>query len=239
MNNFSIDPSLYGDANLKALAAGAEAQPHAPPPASQMDLSPLAATDPGAPQRSDVDEMLRKKRKTREHKACYPCRQRKVKCDLSRPCQTCRERDHPELCDYNPPNKRQSVEHPDFRAEDPFSGGTTAPGSVTLGRAEFDTLCRKLTGLESSIAELRHELARHSDNQISHPAYDPALAGGSDGPDQKRHRPHSHTELHGLHAKNQSVSTMRMEAAELIADLEARAKSFTSAQGPSLPCSGP
>ena len=34
--------------------------------------------EPG-PAQEDVDEFLRKKRKTREHKACYPCRQRKVK----------------------------------------------------------------------------------------------------------------------------------------------------------------
>lgn len=31
------------------------------------------------PAQEDVDEVLRKKRKAREHKACYPCRQRKVK----------------------------------------------------------------------------------------------------------------------------------------------------------------
>jgi hypothetical protein len=35
------------------------------------------------PPQSDVDEFLRKKRKAREHKACYPCRQRKVKYVLS------------------------------------------------------------------------------------------------------------------------------------------------------------
>ena len=34
--------------------------------------------DPIPPQQ-EVDEFLRKKRKAREHKACYPCRQRKVK----------------------------------------------------------------------------------------------------------------------------------------------------------------
>ena len=31
------------------------------------------------PPQEDVDEFLRKKRKARDHKACYPCRQRKVK----------------------------------------------------------------------------------------------------------------------------------------------------------------
>lgn len=34
---------------------------------------------PDMPQQEDVDEYLKKKRKAREHKACYPCRQRKVK----------------------------------------------------------------------------------------------------------------------------------------------------------------
>lgn len=33
------------------------------------------------PPQSDVDDFLRKKRKAREHKACYPCRQRKVRYD--------------------------------------------------------------------------------------------------------------------------------------------------------------
>lgn len=34
---------------------------------------------PDMPPQQDVDDFLRKKRKAREHKACYPCRQRKVK----------------------------------------------------------------------------------------------------------------------------------------------------------------
>jgi hypothetical protein len=45
--------------------------------------------------------VLRLKRKQRESKACYPCRQRKVKCDGSHPCRTCVKRDHPEICAYN------------------------------------------------------------------------------------------------------------------------------------------
>lgn len=39
-----------------------------------------AGAEPVPPQ-SDVDDLLRKKRKAREHKACYPCRQRKVRYD--------------------------------------------------------------------------------------------------------------------------------------------------------------
>lgn len=50
----------------------------------EADMDPQLAglenynNDPVPPQQ-EVDEFLRKKRKAREHKACYPCRQRKVK----------------------------------------------------------------------------------------------------------------------------------------------------------------
>ena len=48
-----------------------------------MDQSSAAPplTVENTPQ-SDVDEILRRKRKAREHKACYPCRQRKVMDEL-------------------------------------------------------------------------------------------------------------------------------------------------------------
>lgn len=42
--------------------------------------SPYLDDQPSSmPPQEDVNEFLRKKRKAREHKACYPCRQRKVK----------------------------------------------------------------------------------------------------------------------------------------------------------------
>ncbi|PBP17520.1 fungal specific transcription factor domain-containing protein [Diplocarpon rosae] len=34
--------------------------------------------------------------------ACWPCRQRKVKCDNQQPCENCVKRDHANLCSYNP-----------------------------------------------------------------------------------------------------------------------------------------
>ncbi|KAL4902693.1 hypothetical protein BDW74DRAFT_180395 [Aspergillus multicolor] len=52
-------------------------------------------------ERQEIDRVLRLKRKQRESKACYPCRQRKVKCDGNQPCRTCVKRDHPEICAYN------------------------------------------------------------------------------------------------------------------------------------------
>jgi len=44
-----------------------------------VDMDGTPGFQETAPAQSDVDEFLRKKRKAREHKACYPCRSRKVK----------------------------------------------------------------------------------------------------------------------------------------------------------------
>ncbi|KAK1254094.1 hypothetical protein MKX08_008089 [Trichoderma sp. CBMAI-0020] len=48
----------------------------------------------------DFDLLLFRRRRFRTAKACYPCRRRKVKCDLNQPCGTCISREHPDLCDY-------------------------------------------------------------------------------------------------------------------------------------------
>lgn len=47
-----------------------------------------------------IDRVLRQRVMSRG-KACYPCRQRKVKCDHQQPCQTCQKRGHPEICTYD------------------------------------------------------------------------------------------------------------------------------------------
>lgn len=52
--------------------------------------------------KSEYDLMLVKRRRFRPAKACYPCRRRKVKCNLSQPCDSCNVRGHPDLCDYTP-----------------------------------------------------------------------------------------------------------------------------------------
>ncbi|RAH61738.1 hypothetical protein BO85DRAFT_115532 [Aspergillus piperis CBS 112811] len=51
--------------------------------------------------REEIDRVLRQKRNQREARACYPCRQRKVKCDSTQPCRTCRRRGHPQICVYD------------------------------------------------------------------------------------------------------------------------------------------
>ncbi|KAF5121141.1 putative transcriptional regulatory protein C3H8.08c [Metarhizium anisopliae] len=49
----------------------------------------------------EADRVLRQKRRARGPSACYPCKKRKVKCDGSVPCQTCRKRQHPQICTYH------------------------------------------------------------------------------------------------------------------------------------------
>lgn len=66
---------------------------------------------PNSIERQEIDRVLRLKRKQRESKACYPCRQRKVKCDGSQPCRTCVRRDHPQICAYNVEQTRKKAAH--------------------------------------------------------------------------------------------------------------------------------
>lgn len=80
---------------------------------SPATVSDMAATGPSQqpvselPQ-SQVDAIIRTKRKAREPKACYPCHARKVKCDRNLPCDGCVKRDHAELCSYERPLKKRT-----------------------------------------------------------------------------------------------------------------------------------
>ena len=49
----------------------------------------------------DDSSILRGKRKRRPQRVCQPCRLRKVKCTYETPCNSCVQREHPELCLYD------------------------------------------------------------------------------------------------------------------------------------------
>jgi hypothetical protein len=72
----------------------------------------MESHDPSTPSvdRQQVDRVLRLRREQRGATACYPCRQRKVKCDSNQPCKTCKRRNHPEICIYTAPEKTPSVQ---------------------------------------------------------------------------------------------------------------------------------
>jgi hypothetical protein len=157
-----------------------------------------------------------------------------VRCDLSRPCQTCRDREHPELCSYHPPNKKQNGEKSLpaslIKHDDAVAGATSGAGHVTLSRGEFDMICNKLNNLETSLAELRQEvwrnaqgragetqdpplasmvngvreLAQHAVPQATAAAAAAAAAAESHGDGMQQYR--RHTEIHGLHTSNEAVS---------------------------------
>lgn len=182
--------------------------------AANNSLSPSVVAD--TPPKADVDDFLRRKRKVREHKACYPCRQRKVRCDLNRPCRTCIEREHPELCDYHPPTKRQNLgaaaaanatgaTGSDATLSAPPLTTTSSTGSVTLTQGEFSSLMHKLEGLESNIEDLRRELrtTRHGEAfgaESSTPAT--PLLNGRSGMALKADLPIDTAALPGFHTKN-------------------------------------
>ncbi|KAI9048008.1 hypothetical protein LZ554_007806 [Drepanopeziza brunnea f. sp. 'monogermtubi'] len=65
-----------------------QAQAHDPVP---VELTP-----------DEANRIIHSHRKVRYGTACWPCRQRKVKCDNQQPCENCVKRDHAGLCSYNP-----------------------------------------------------------------------------------------------------------------------------------------
>ncbi|KEY72464.1 hypothetical protein S7711_05139 [Stachybotrys chartarum IBT 7711] len=68
------------------------------------------ADDPDGDERVAVEDLtpeeasriIHSHRKVRYGTACWPCRQRKVKCDNKQPCENCLKREHPQLCSYKP-----------------------------------------------------------------------------------------------------------------------------------------
>ncbi|KAL0257788.1 hypothetical protein SLS55_006952 [Diplodia seriata] len=127
--------------------------------------------NPAEASRSDVDEILRRKRKAREYKACYPCRQRKVKCDQAVPCKTCIAREHPELCTYHPPAeshppaKRMNHGSQPPEASNGLGAGIqyNGNGTVTIGREDWERLCSKLNTVERSLIDLKSTIKQASE----------------------------------------------------------------------------
>jgi len=138
---------------------------------------------------SQVDAIIRTKRKAREPKACYPCHARKVKCDRNLPCDGCVKRDHADLCSYERPSKKRSqaflespvggasasstMDQPAFYGYDDHSsnikpehipsqrnGTTNASGRVSIPRDEWDNVRNRLREMESTISTLRMGLER-------------------------------------------------------------------------------
>ncbi|KAK4464539.1 hypothetical protein QBC42DRAFT_284307 [Cladorrhinum samala] len=90
-----------------------------------------------------VSELLKRKRKAREVKACFPCRHRKIRCDGKSPCTSCVERDHASLCQTVSRTSAMRASSESRRsitvARTPPSASTGSPAPST-GSADEDTM---------------------------------------------------------------------------------------------------
>lgn len=76
--------------------------------ANKMESVQQSSAHVPTPEQREIDRVLYLRRIS-QARSCYPCRQRKVKCDHGQPCRTCQKRGHPEICSYNvgTPEKRR------------------------------------------------------------------------------------------------------------------------------------
>lgn len=98
-----------------------------------------------------------KQRKKRRTTSCWPCRDRKVKCDKSRPCDTCLKRGHADLCTYERVLGNQfpaatTLENSNGGLHSPASGGSIGSG----GRGSIAGHTVEDYGTVSSRGVLRH-----------------------------------------------------------------------------------
>ncbi|KAI0147188.1 fungal-specific transcription factor domain-containing protein [Xylariaceae sp. FL1272] len=66
---------------------------------SEHDIDQVPVQDLTPEQASHI---IHSHRKVRYGTACWPCRQRKVRCTNDLPCENCVKREHPQLCSYKP-----------------------------------------------------------------------------------------------------------------------------------------
>ncbi|KAF2457635.1 hypothetical protein BDY21DRAFT_344402 [Lineolata rhizophorae] len=160
---------------------------------------------------ADVDEILRRKRKTREYKACYPCRKRKVGCDQAVPCGRCVDRHHPELCTWHPPGEAHppasQVQHAQtgvlYASSPPSNGNAT----ITVRREDWDNLNAKLSAVEKAMSDLKGHMRQVSDGPpgtVSTNGFSPsepiATPQYSNPPIDSHTR---HVNAHGVHTESE------------------------------------
>ncbi|OAP55451.1 hypothetical protein AYL99_10424 [Fonsecaea erecta] len=104
--------------------------------------------------REDIDEVLRQRRDNRTPRACYPCHQRKVKCNYVKPCQTCLDRGYPEICIYDAPRAKS---FPDTATT---SSSSAAASTTTPAPSDEPVLAQKVAVLEQTLWKMRDDIDR-------------------------------------------------------------------------------
>ncbi|KAL2161799.1 hypothetical protein VTH06DRAFT_7583 [Thermothelomyces fergusii] len=75
----------------------------------------------------EASRIIHSHRKVRYGTACWPCRQRKVKCDNKNPCENCVKREHPQLCSYKPNRSATTGKSVSGSSEQPIHGRKRPP----------------------------------------------------------------------------------------------------------------
>jgi hypothetical protein len=108
-----------------------------------------------------------------------------VKCSYQRPCKTCVDREHPQLCDFHPAKRPNlgsepcsTSPNPSTAFVKPFSVQQSHDGLWTPSRTEWDELHRKVDRIERLLLDLRNE-GRTSAS--SKPRYNVSQAESDDG----------------------------------------------------------
>jgi hypothetical protein len=150
---------------------------------------PLGPANP-----SDIGDILRHKRKARPQRACQPCRLRKVKCSYGVPCQTCVERNHPELCSYDQSTKRPNTDTLFTRTQSDMHASAEDGEPWTPSKIEWTQMQRVLNSVSASLHEVQGSIQRVLDFK----AFPLADKRGTliEGPD------HGRPEVHGVLASN-------------------------------------
>ncbi|OQV01633.1 Fungal specific transcription factor domain-containing protein [Cladophialophora immunda] len=100
--------------------------------------------------REDIDEFLRQRRDNRTPRACYPCHQRKVKCNYVKPCQTCIDRGYPEICIYDAPRAKSVLE----------TTASSSAASTTPAASDEAVLTQKTALLEQTLWRVKEDIDR-------------------------------------------------------------------------------
>ncbi|UKZ72231.1 uncharacterized protein TrAtP1_013172 [Trichoderma atroviride] len=146
--------------DARNIRSSASSDPAASFTFAKMDISSIQQSTPGhgsahvpTPEQREIDRVLYLRRIS-QARSCYPCRQRKVKCDHGQPCRTCQKRGHPEICSYNvgTPEKRRGR-----RAKKAVVDGTTTTASqgvsasASVNRASSEQHGKELPSREDSL----------------------------------------------------------------------------------------
>src|ERR1700742_416861 len=111
---------------------------------------------------SQIDQIIRRKRKVRKARVCYPCRQRKVKCDYGTPCQRCIDREHPDLCSYQQTIKTRELDS-NLTSSSTGSGKPPAP--------EYSQVWSKLEEVQALLQDVKGNLHGQPASQEEAPGH--------------------------------------------------------------------